>query len=38
MFDEILTEVRSFAVDQKFDDDVCVVGMDYVGMAKAKVG
>ena len=30
LFDELLGVIRSFAVNGAFDDDVCLVGMDYV--------
>ena len=30
LFDELLEVVRNFAVNGEFDDDVCLVGMDYV--------
>jgi len=32
LFDELLQVIRSFAVNGVFDDDVCLVGMDYVGL------
>ena len=32
MFDELLQLVRNFAVGNKFDDDVCLIGMDYLGL------
>lgn len=31
LFDGLLGVVRAFAVSGQFDDDVCLVGMDYVG-------
>jgi sigma-B regulation protein RsbU (phosphoserine phosphatase) len=31
LLDELLDEVRHFAVDAQFTDDVCVVGMDFEG-------
>jgi sigma-B regulation protein RsbU (phosphoserine phosphatase) len=31
LFDELLTAIRTFAVSGAFDDDVCLVGMDYLG-------
>ena len=31
LFDELLAVVRGFALDGRFDDDVCLVGVDYVG-------
>jgi serine phosphatase RsbU (regulator of sigma subunit) len=36
LFDELLQVIRSFAVNGAFDDDVCLVGMDYIGMPTAK--
>jgi hypothetical protein len=30
LFDEILEEVRGFADDGGFSDDVCMVGLDFV--------
>ena len=36
LFDELLTVIRAFAVDGQFDDDVCLVGMDYVGLPPVK--
>ncbi len=32
MFDALLEVIRNFAVDRVFDDDVCLVGMDFIGM------
>ena len=36
MFDELLEVIRAFAVNGEFDDDVCLVGMDFIGMPPAK--
>ena len=36
LFDELLNIVRTFAVSGGFDDDVCLVGMDYLGMPPMK--
>jgi sigma-B regulation protein RsbU (phosphoserine phosphatase) len=36
IFNELLTDIRSFALNGEFDDDVCLVGMDYIGMPAAK--
>ena len=36
LFDELLGLVRSFAHNGEFDDDVCLVGMDYLGMPAVK--
>jgi sigma-B regulation protein RsbU (phosphoserine phosphatase) len=30
LFDELLTAIRAFAVSGEFDDDVCLIGMDFV--------
>ena len=31
MFDELLEAIRAFSVNHEFDDDVCLVGMEYTG-------
>ncbi len=36
LFDELLEVIRAFAVNGEFDDDVCLVGMDYIGLLPAK--
>src|ERR1017187_5049166 len=36
LFDELLDVIRAFAVNGEFDDDVCLVGMDFVGLPAAK--
>ena len=36
MFDELLALVRNFAVTGQFDDDVCLVGMDFIGLPPVK--
>ncbi len=36
LFDELLQNIRAFALDGAFDDDVCLVGMDYVGLPPVK--
>ena len=36
LFDELLDVIRAFAVNGEFDDDVCLVGMDFVGLPTAK--
>jgi sigma-B regulation protein RsbU (phosphoserine phosphatase) len=36
LFDELLQVIRGFAVEGAFDDDVCLVGMDYFGMPAGK--
>lgn len=30
LFDELLAAIRAFSVDHEFDDDVCLVGMEFV--------
>jgi sigma-B regulation protein RsbU (phosphoserine phosphatase) len=35
IFTELLADIRAFALNGVFDDDVCLVGMDYVGMPAA---
>jgi sigma-B regulation protein RsbU (phosphoserine phosphatase) len=32
LFDKLLEVIRAFAVNGEFDDDVCLVGMDYLGV------
>jgi sigma-B regulation protein RsbU (phosphoserine phosphatase) len=36
LFDELIEAVRTFAVSHEFDDDVCLVGMEFTGMPSAK--
>jgi phosphoserine phosphatase RsbU/P len=36
LFDELIQSIRTFATNGQFDDDVCLVGMDYVGMKAAS--
>jgi sigma-B regulation protein RsbU (phosphoserine phosphatase) len=31
MFDELLAAIRAFSVNHEFEDDVCLVGMDFTG-------
>ena len=31
LFDELLKAIRAFSADHKFDDDVCLVGMEFTG-------
>jgi len=31
LFDEVLEEIRNFAASHEFDDDVCIVGMEFTG-------
>ncbi|HEX9047196.1 MAG TPA: SpoIIE family protein phosphatase, partial [Verrucomicrobiae bacterium] len=35
LFDELLEVIRAFALNGEFDDDVCLVGMDFVGGVRA---
>jgi sigma-B regulation protein RsbU (phosphoserine phosphatase) len=30
MFDEVLERIRNFSLDKGFDDDVCLVGVEYL--------
>ncbi len=36
LFDKLIEVIRAFAVNGQFDDDVCLVGMDYRGTPAAK--
>ena len=36
LFDELLQDIRNFAVSGAFDDDVCLVGMDFFGLPQTK--
>jgi PAS domain S-box-containing protein len=36
LFDELLEVIRAFAVNGQFDDDVCLVGMDFIGLPPGK--
>jgi len=36
LFDELLQVIRTFAVGGNFDDDVCLVGMDFIGPPPQK--
>jgi serine phosphatase RsbU (regulator of sigma subunit) len=36
LFDELLAEIRRFSGDSDFADDVCLVGIEYAGMAAAQ--
>jgi serine phosphatase RsbU (regulator of sigma subunit) len=37
LFDELLRVIRTFAVNGEFDDDVCLVGMDFIGLSPEQV-
>jgi len=36
LFDELLQVIRAFTVSGEFDDDVCLVGMDFIGLPSTK--
>jgi sigma-B regulation protein RsbU (phosphoserine phosphatase) len=36
MFDHLLETIRAFATDQEFEDDVCLVGMEFAGRPATK--
>jgi sigma-B regulation protein RsbU (phosphoserine phosphatase) len=36
LFDELIEVIRGFAINGEFDDDVCLVGMDYIGVPATK--
>jgi serine phosphatase RsbU (regulator of sigma subunit) len=36
MFDELLEVIRTFSVDHEFEDDVCLVGMEFTGKTPEK--
>ena len=38
LFDALLAEVRAFSASGEFDDDVCLVGMEFVGAAGVNPG
>ena len=38
LFDELLEQMRRFSVDGKFDDDVCLVGMEVATLPGAEQG
>jgi len=31
LFDELLGAIRAFSVNHEFDDDVCIVGLEFTG-------
>jgi sigma-B regulation protein RsbU (phosphoserine phosphatase) len=37
LFDELLEAIRAFSVSHEFDDDVCIVGMEFAGGPAAKI-
>ena len=36
LFDELLAEIRAYSAEGLFDDDVCIVGLDYTGRPPAR--
>jgi serine phosphatase RsbU (regulator of sigma subunit) len=36
LFDELLAAIRAFSVSHEFDDDVCLVGMEFTGKLSLK--
>jgi sigma-B regulation protein RsbU (phosphoserine phosphatase) len=36
MFDDLLEAIRTFSIDHAFEDDVCLVGMDFTGKPERK--
>ena len=36
LFDELLEAIRAFSVSHEFDDDVCIVGMEFAGKPAAE--
>ncbi len=38
LFDEVLEEIRTFAASHEFDDDVCIVGIDFAGARATPPG
>jgi sigma-B regulation protein RsbU (phosphoserine phosphatase) len=36
LFDELLETVRAFSIDREFEDDVCLVGMEFTGAPARK--
>jgi sigma-B regulation protein RsbU (phosphoserine phosphatase) len=36
LFDELLEAIRAFSVSHEFDDDVCIVGMEFAGKPPVK--
>jgi len=36
LFDELIQVIRAFSVNGEFDDDVCLVGVDFIGIPAAK--
>lgn len=38
LFDELLVEIRAFSENKSFEDDVCIVGMEFNGSPVTKIG
>lgn len=38
LFDELIAEIRGYSADGSFDDDVCLIGLDYAGRPRTKPG
>jgi serine phosphatase RsbU (regulator of sigma subunit) len=36
LFDELLETIRTFSTNHEFEDDVCLVGMEYAGKPAEK--
>jgi serine phosphatase RsbU (regulator of sigma subunit) len=36
LFDELLEAIRAFSVSHEFEDDVCLVGMEFTGKSPQK--
>ena len=36
LFDELLESIRAFSIDHEFEDDVCLVGMEFAGKPAQK--
>jgi serine phosphatase RsbU (regulator of sigma subunit) len=36
LFDELLENIRAFSVDHEFEDDVCLVGMEFASWLAQK--
>jgi serine phosphatase RsbU (regulator of sigma subunit) len=36
LFDELIQSIRNFSFNGEFDDDVCLVGLDFAGLKPSK--
>jgi hypothetical protein len=36
MFDQLLETIRTFSTDREFEDDVCLVGLEFTGKSPEK--